>query len=136
MKIHFDDVTKRVTGYTTFGEAPTGSFDAGDFEFLHDPDEYEVQGNSIVHVGPSAEKIAAALPKTVTMRQARLALLQSSLLVTVTDAINASTDEALKIEWEYATEVKRDWPSLISLSTGLGMTDTDLDNIFLLASTL
>ena len=83
-----------------------------------------------------AQVIEDAKPKVVTMRQARLALLQQGLLVTITDAITTGTDEAMKIEWEYATDVRRDWPSLISLTTALGMTSTELDTLFQLASTL
>ena len=83
-----------------------------------------------------AQQIEDAKPKVVTMRQARLALLQSGLLQTVTDAIANGTDEAMKIEWEYATEVKRDWGSLITLVTQLGITDLQLDDLFQLASTL
>lgn len=61
MKVHFDDVTKRVTGYTSIGEAPLGSLDLGegvDFDFTFDFDEYEVQNSIVVHVGPSVEKLA------------------------------------------------------------------------------
>ena len=82
------------------------------------------------------QQIEEAKPKVVTMRQARLALLQSGLLQTVQDAIANSTDEAMKIEWEYATEVKRDWDSLVTLTTALGITDLQLDDLFQLASTL
>ena len=82
------------------------------------------------------QQIEDAKPKVVTMRQARLALLQSGLLQTVQDAIANGTDEAMKIEWEYATEVKRDWGSLITLVTQLGITDLQLDDLFQLASTL
>ena len=83
-----------------------------------------------------AQQIEDAKPKVVTMRQARLALLQSGLLQTVQDAIANGTDEAMKIEWEYATEVRRDWGSLITLVTQLGITDLQLDDLFQLASTL
>jgi len=74
-------------------------------------------------------------PQSVTMRQARLALHQSGLLTTVDTAIANSTDMELKIEWEFATEVRRDWASLVSMATALGMTSSDLDNLFVLAST-
>ena len=83
-----------------------------------------------------AQQIEDAKPKVVTMRQARLALLQSGLLATIETAITTGTDEAMKIEWEYATEVKRDWGSLVALTTALGMTSQELDNLFQLASTL
>ena len=82
------------------------------------------------------QQIEDAKPKVVTMRQARLALLQSGLLQTIQDAIANGTDEAMKIEWEYATEVKRDWDSLVTLTTALGITDLQLDDLFQLASTL
>ena len=82
------------------------------------------------------QQIEDAKPKVVTMRQARLALLQSGLLQTIQDAIANGTDDDMKIEWEYATEVKRDWGSLVALTTALGMTSAELDDLFQLASTL
>ncbi|MDQ7067746.1 MAG: hypothetical protein Q9M40_07125 [Sulfurimonas sp.] len=39
------------------------------------------------------------IPVQVTMRQARLALLQSGLLTTIESSIVNGTDEAMKIEW-------------------------------------
>jgi len=78
----------------------------------------------------------ATLPKVITMRQARLALLNAGLLATVSDAISAGTDEALKIEWDYATEVKRDWASLEAIATSLGMTSEQLDELFIAGSKL
>ena len=83
-----------------------------------------------------AQQIEDAKPKVVTMRQARLALLQSGLLSTIETAITNGTDEAMKIEWEYATEVRRDWDSLIALTTELGLTSLQLDDLFILADTL
>ena len=98
---------------------------------------------SSLEVVPSASVLEAIaiqnkvdVPILVTMRQARLALLQSGLLTTVTEAITASTDEALKIEWEYAADVRRDWTSLIALTESLDMTAADLDALFLSASKL
>lgn len=76
------------------------------------------------------------IPQVVTMRQARLALLKSNLLTIVDTAIASGTDEAMKIEWEYATEVRRDWSSLITLSTELNLTSTQLDELFILGAKL
>ena len=83
-----------------------------------------------------AQQVEDAKPKVVTMRQARLALLQGGLLATIDNAIASGTDEAMKIEWEYATEVNRNWASLITMTTSLGMTTAQLDDLFILASTL
>jgi len=75
------------------------------------------------------------VPQVVTMRQARLALHTAGLLSTV-DAAVASADDTTKIEWEYSQELKRNWPTLLSLTTALGMTSGQVDDLFILAATL
>jgi hypothetical protein len=75
------------------------------------------------------------IPSIVSMRQARLALLQSNLLETVNTAINQGS-EADKITWEYATEVSRDDALVTNLSAALGLTSEQLDSLFTLASSL
>jgi len=81
--------------------------------------------------------LAAAPPKTVTMRQAKLALLQAGLLDDVDAAIAAeSTPKSIKIEWEYASEVQRDWVNTLGLAATLGLTDEQLDDLFVLAASL
>ena len=74
-------------------------------------------------------------PKTVSMRQARLALLQSGLHKSVDIAIKNSP-ESYQIEWEYATEVSRESPLVKTLSSYLGITEAQLDTLFETASTL
>lgn len=86
---------------------------------------------SLIKIKPAP----VVIPATVSMRQARLALLQSNLLETVSTAI-ANGNEADKITWEYATEVNRTDTLVQNLSSGLGLTEQDLDNLFMLASTL
>lgn len=81
------------------------------------------------------EKRKALIPTVVSMRQARLALLQAGLLTAVNTAINTA-EEAVKIEWEYATEVKRDHALVQSLASALSLTETQLDELFTLAGTL
>ena len=90
-----------------------------------------------------AEQEAAAIeadrkskvPTTISIRQAKLALLQAGLLDDVEAAI-AQADRAIQIEWEYAIEFKRDWPALLALQPILGLTDRQIDDLFVLASTL
>lgn len=74
-------------------------------------------------------------PTVVSMRQARLALLQFDLLPTV-DAAIAAGSQADQITWEYATEVNRADALVQNLAVGLGLTDQDLDNLFTLAASL
>ncbi len=79
------------------------------------------------------------VPQKVFMRQARLALLAAGKLAQVNSAI-AALPEPLKsqvdIEWNYASEVERTWPSLVQLTQSLGMTDLELDNLFIEAAKL
>lgn len=76
----------------------------------------------------------------VTMRQARLALLQAGLLASVDQAIADIADLAKKaaaqIEWEYAQEVKRNSPLVVQISAGLGLDDAAIDGLFQQAASL
>jgi len=71
----------------------------------------------------------------VTMRQARLALHQASLLDAVEQAV-AVSDTPVQIEWEFAHEIRRDWPTLTALASVLGLSDLEVDQLFALAATL
>lgn len=82
-----------------------------------------------------ADVIIPSIPAIVSMRQARLALLQFDLLATVDGAIAQGT-EADKIEWEYAAEVNRYTPLVQNMKAGLNLSDSDLDNLFTLAASL
>jgi hypothetical protein len=80
-----------------------------------------------------------AAPTVVTMRQARLALLQTGHLSAVNDAIAAMTGvagEAARIEWDYASTVERGSQFVEGMAAELGLTDDDLDDLFALAATL
>lgn len=70
-----------------------------------------------------------------TMRQARLALKQQGLLANVQSNINALPEES-QIEWEYGSVVERNSPLVASLGAALGLTETQLDDLFKLAVTL
>lgn len=69
----------------------------------------------------------------VSMRQARLALLEAGKLSLVDDAIALIPEpdhSAIKVEWEYANTVERNSPWMTTMGQALGMTDEDLDNLF------
>lgn len=91
----------------------------------------------------SLEDTMAYLSRTdvaiVTMRQARLALLQHGLLASVETAIDAMDSpqkEAARIEWDYSSEVHRNKQFVTVLASALGLTETQLDDLFELAATL
>lgn len=73
------------------------------------------------------------IPTVVTMRQARLALLEQGLLAQVEVALASlpSPDkEKAQIEWEYATVVRRDSTLVQQLSSALNFTEEQLDTLF------
>lgn len=82
---------------------------------------------------------APIVPAAVTMRQARLALLQVGKLSAVNTAIAGMTGvqgEAAKIEWEFSNEVQRSQPLVAALAPVLGMTSAELDQLFITAAGL
>lgn len=88
--------------------------------------------------GNTPEPYVPPLPAPVTvitMRQARLALNAAGLLPTVNAAVAASS-EAVNIEWEFASELKRDWPTLVAMATALELSEAQLDALFVTASNL
>ncbi len=86
-----------------------------------------------------ANKPIQPVPQSVTMRQARLALLQAGKLQAVNNAIASMTGpqgEAARIEWDYSNEVKRDQLLTISLAQSIGMTESEMDALFIEAAKL
>ena len=78
---------------------------------------------------------APQVPQSITMRQARLALLGAGLLDDVEAAV-AQAPRAVQIEYEYSSELHKDWPTLVMLAAALGMTDEQVDQLFITASQL
>jgi hypothetical protein len=88
---------------------------------------------------PPAPPPPPAIPTMVTMRQARLALLRGGLLSQVDAAIAALPSpqkEEAEIEWEYSQEVHRDRALVQMLAPALGLTESDLDDLFIMGATL
>lgn len=122
---------------TAEGDAPLGYTDW----------EFEELGFTRQPAGTEAE-IAAALEQqaaealaqrraslSCTPRQARLALSQQGLLAAV-EAFVATGSDALRIEWQYATEIRRTWPPVAEFAVANDLSDEALDALFELAATL
>lgn len=98
-------------------------------------------GADLTAVDPPAQVAAsvAASVAVVTPRQARLALLGAGKLTAVTAALAAMTGvqgEAARITWEYATEIRRDDPLISALAPVLGMSEVQIDALFVQAAGL
>ena len=80
------------------------------------------------------------VPFSVTMRQARLALLAAGLLDDVEAAIAAIPDpvqrKAAQITWEFSGEVQRKNGLVSQLAPSLGMTEAQIDALFIAARAL
>ena len=125
-----------------------GNFVIADAEFAQEqgwlaaPDDVEIgwtyDGNDFAAPVVSPEEIRAAI-RPVTMRQARLALLAAGVLGDVAPALAALPSphrDAAEIEWEYASEVRRDAPLIAALGSALGLTEDQIDDLFEAAAAL
>ena len=85
------------------------------------------------------EQMKPIIPRQVTMRQARLALLSAGVLGNVASAIESLDSphrEVAQIEWEFSSTVDRDRPLVTMLGPKLGLTAEQLDQMFITAETL
>lgn len=72
--------------------------------------------------------------KVITPLQAKLQLHAMGLLDEVETMVLA--DRTMQLYWEYVLEVQRDHPMLVAMVTQLGLTDEQIDDMFLEASKL
>lgn len=82
----------------------------------------------------------ATVPRSVTMRQGRLALLGAGLLDQVDATLAATADDAQRraaqIEWEYAQVIERDSDWVSRLSAALSLSREQVDALFIQAAAL
>lgn len=83
--------------------------------------DYEWKNGQWVYIPPPAEPQPEPVI-VVSPYQARVALLNAGLLDTIETAINTKGG-AIKIKWEYATELRSDDADLLELATELGIDD-------------
>lgn len=100
------------------------------------------QGNALVFDQARKDQHDAALrvvPQSVTMRQARVTLIESGLIDSVEAAIDAIQDAAqrkiARATWDCSSEVQRRQPLVLMLAPAIGLSSSDLDNLFILAAT-
>lgn len=96
-------------------------------------------GDSVVNGALVPATPVVVIPTEVTMRQARLALLGANLLASVDAAIAALSEPAKSaalIEWEYSSAVQRHNGFVSLLAPALGLTEGQLDDLFIAAAQL
>lgn len=88
----------------------------------------------------SVEEIKARIPQVVSQRQLRTQLVLTGFNLSDIDTAIKSLPEPDRsialIAWDYAITFERESPLLVSLALMLGLTEYDLENIFINASQL
>jgi hypothetical protein len=89
---------------------------------------------------PPSPSVINGIPQMVSRRQARQALIQAGKFDLVQPAIdsipNATQRAMMQSEWDDSLTFQRSRPALIQMGLAIGLTSTDLDNLFILAATL
>ena len=80
------------------------------------------------------EVIIKNVPQTITPLQTKLQLLELGLLDEVDTLV--ATDRKVQLYWEYALTIERNNEILLSMATQLGLTNEQLDDMFIQASKL
>lgn len=83
--------------------------------------------------GVTVEDIPDIVPRSVTRFQARAALLGAGLLDAADAAAKAAGGLAL-LAWQDAQVFERDSPTLAALAKGIGLSDAQLDALFIQAA--
>lgn len=107
---------------------------------------YMIMDNGVTRTATSNEvaeiksrTLVQAIPTEVSMRQARLALLSVGMLAdveTIIEDLPSPQKEAARIEWDYSSSVQRHSSIVTQLASALGLTDDQLDSLFIAASKL
>lgn len=99
-------------------------------------------GAAVIHEAAPSEALAPggpAVPQSVSMGQAQLALHDAGLLVHVEAAIEALPEPArtrARIEWTKRPTVERNSPLVAQLGAAVGLNDAVLDALFIAAAKL
>lgn len=125
MQIIYDTDTGRIKALASDAyTGPDAHIAAPEGFTADDMGRYIVQGGELVEL----------VPEVITPRQAKIALLQAGLLDDVEAGIAAIPDETTRriaqVEWEYAQEVRRDWPLLNDVAAAIGLTAEQVDELF------
>ena len=111
------------------------------FEFLEEVEQPKQDGFYAIEVAPINNKqtwklveIPKEVPQEITPLQSKLQLLEIGLLDEVEALVTA--DRKVQLYWEYASVIERDNEILLMMATSLGMTEEQLDDLFIKANKL
>jgi hypothetical protein len=111
----------------------------GIFDALH---TWEVTDENGVIIGTNqSETLSPVVPESVSARQIRLWLVRHGISLSQVDsAIDNIPDQlqrdSVRVEWDYAPYVERNHPMLIPLASALELTEQQVDQAFIEASSI
>ena len=93
---------------------------------------------SFGHIAPyEAPPYIRIVPPFITRFQARAALYQAGLLDDVNAMMsNQETDPIARLAWEDAQEFRRNSPTISAMAPALGLTESQVDDLFVFGSTI
>jgi len=114
-------------GNTTIDMDVSGWIDGETIPFTYHPNDTEPLSVAVRELLANANYTISPykyvpVVYVVSPMQARIALLNAGLLDTIQSAIDAKGG-AIKIKWEYATEIRSDDADLIAVATDIGIAD-------------
>lgn len=115
-----------VPGYTIGEVTLPVDYGHGD-KYLWDKNSHSFVAN------PNWRDPSIVVPEAVSPYQARVALASANLLSTV-DTMVANSNTIVQLAWNYATEVRRDSPFIEAMGSQLGLSNTQIDNLFIEAA--
>lgn len=109
----------------------------------HGRDVYSVlveSGDVADYVEPDDQQQPAPVPQKLSRAQARGALILAGLIDHVQPAIDAIEDPLQRAlaqnDWDNRLEFERPHPQLLAIAGALGLTDEQIDNLFITGATL
>lgn len=104
-----------------------------------DPEAHgrEIHAAALATNPPAAPvvEVPDPVPQVVSRFQARAALHQAGLL-TAAEAAVAAADTLTQIAWADAQEFRRNSPTIAALAASIGLTETQIDDLFRQAATI
>ena len=108
----------------------------GNKQFVYSDIEL-VSQEEIIELG---DVVKILIPESISKRQAKQQLLLDGKLDQVKEVIDSIPDETermmAQLYWDESTEFERNHPTLVELGTALGLTEAELDMMFINASKL
>ena len=98
---------------------------------------WSFDGSSFAAPEPSDEDEEIPVPTSVTLRQAKLQLSRAGLLPAVDEfiaAMDGQPGEEARIEWNFATELRRDHQLVEALGPQFNLSSDDIDGLFVEAA--